>query len=239
MADTSIGIKESNAPTKQVDAESLLVGGAPVVRERNRIAGAAAGDLAPVDPTYGLAVDQKRSVLEALVGPTNEAAPASNSAPSGLNGLLRRLLSPLATIGTTPLFRVAIMDGANAQVTSFGGVAGAVLNRSIVSLATTNPTVVKNSPGKLRGLYAYNRTTGAQAKEIWVKFHDLATAPTAGTTPVVMKVGFQSGVPFAPHMPGGGVAFAAGLALTIVTGYLDNDATAVAAGDLVLEVFYE
>jgi hypothetical protein len=57
MADSYIAIDEPAVTDKKLDTEQLTVGANTVERERMRIAGAAATDLAPVDATAGLKVN--------------------------------------------------------------------------------------------------------------------------------------------------------------------------------------
>jgi hypothetical protein len=104
----------------------------------------------------------------------------------------------------------------------------------LVSAATTNATVVKNTPGTLCGYYVYNNTASMRK----LVFHDTASTPTAG-----------AGVDFALNIPAGPTAtnlmgdfsvnFANGIAITTVTGLADTDNTAVASQYLSVNLFYK
>ena len=102
----------------------------------------------------------------------------------------------------------------------------------IVAAATTNPTVVKASPGSFYGCVLANTSAAWR----YVKLHNAATAPTAGAG-VVRTL---------PIAPGGSlqlnlsspIAFSVGIGLTIVSGAADADATAVAANDVVGEILF-
>lgn len=116
-----------------------------------------------------------------------------------------------------------------------------ILNRGsstskTVSAATTNATVVKASPGRLVGVRLSN--TNASAR--YVKFHDTASAPTAGTTTVKLcflipgaTTGCGSTENFNP-----GIRFESGIAFTTTTGAADNDTGAVAANEVIINVIY-
>ena len=102
----------------------------------------------------------------------------------------------------------------------------------LVSAASTNAAVVKASAGKLYGWFITN--TNASARKL--AFHNTASTPTAGAS-----------VFFSLLLPGGGAAnvltgdpivFSTGIAITTVTEAADNGTTAVAAGDLIINLFY-
>ena len=109
---------------------------------------------------------------------------------------------------------------------------GAASRTHIVSAASTNSTLVKNAAGRLIGVCLSN--TSAAYK--FVKFHNQATAPTAGTS-VVQTVAIPPNGNVNFHSEGG-VAFTIGIGLTITNLAADADATAVAAGDVVGDVFF-
>lgn len=113
-----------------------------------------------------------------------------------------------------------------------GSATGAASGTHLVSAATTNPTVVKASAGRLLGFVLANNA----ATMVYVKFHNQTTAPTAGTG-VVRSVGIPPSrtVTFSLE---GGIAFSTGIALTTVTGAADANATAVALNDIVGDIFF-
>lgn len=109
---------------------------------------------------------------------------------------------------------------------------GGLTTFHLVSAATTNATVVKASAGQLYGYYIYNNNAAMRK----VAFHNSSTTPTAG-----------AGIFFTVNMPPNsaanvsfemGIAFSAGIAITMVTDNTDAGATAVAAGDLTANLFY-
>jgi hypothetical protein len=70
----------------------------------------------------------------------------------------------------------------------------------------------------------------------YVKLHNQTTTPTAGTG-VVRTIALppNNSVTFTIE---GGIAFATGIGLTIVTGAADADATAVGLNDVVGDLFF-
>jgi hypothetical protein len=109
---------------------------------------------------------------------------------------------------------------------------GAASGAHIVSAASTNATVVKASAGRVLGWCLANTNAAYR----YVKLHNQTTTPTAGTG-VVRTIALppNNSVTFTIE---GGIAFATGIGLTIVTGAADADATAVAVGDVVGDLFF-
>jgi len=103
----------------------------------------------------------------------------------------------------------------------------------LVSAGSTNATNVKAAAGQLFGWYIYNSNAAARK----VAFHNTAGTPTAGTA-VVFSVVIPPGAA-ANVLDGTGIAFATGIAITTVTGLADSDGTAVAANDLIINLFYK
>lgn len=103
----------------------------------------------------------------------------------------------------------------------------------LVSAATTNPTVVKASAGKVLG-WSLSNTTAAW---VYVKLHNQTTAPTAGTG-VVRTIGIPPNGNSEFFSEGGAFTFATGIALTTVTGAADADATAVGLNAIVGELVW-
>lgn len=103
----------------------------------------------------------------------------------------------------------------------------------LVSAASTNATNIKASAGQVFGWYISNRNSSSFMK---VAFHNTAGTPTAGS-------GVVSTVDIPPLSAANvfdeiGIAFGTGIAITTVSGAADTDATAVAANDLNINIFY-
>lgn len=103
----------------------------------------------------------------------------------------------------------------------------------LVSTASTNATNVKSSPGTVNGWYIYNSNGSARK----VAFHNNAGTPTAGAGIVyslVIPPLSAANVSFPD-----GITFTTGIAITTTTGLADSDATAVAANDLIINIYYK
>jgi hypothetical protein len=103
----------------------------------------------------------------------------------------------------------------------------------LVSAATTNATNVKASAGQLYGWYIYNSNAAARK----VAFHNTAGTPTAGASvsfAIVIPPTSAANVEFAM-----GIAFATGIGISTVTDLTDAGATAVAASDLIINLFFK
>lgn len=109
---------------------------------------------------------------------------------------------------------------------------GAASKFHLVSAATTNANNVKASAGRLLGW----RITNTNAAIRYVKLHNTAGAPTAGSG-VVETIGVPASSSVTGYI-GQGSGFATGIAITTVTGSADSDAVAVAAGDLIIDLYF-
>lgn len=108
----------------------------------------------------------------------------------------------------------------------------ATLTRHLVSAATTNLTSVKASAGRVYGWH-FGNTNAAWR---YVKLHNIASAPTAGTG-VIITIAIPPN-DTASIYNAIGWSFATGIGLSTVTGSADNDTAAVGLGDIVGELIY-
>lgn len=108
-------------------------------------------------------------------------------------------------------------------------------NYHVVSAGSTNAANIKASAGQLYGWRVFNGSPGFYP--IFVKLHNTTGAPTAGAG-VVFTIGVQAGVSEDLLVPMG-IAFSTGIGISIVKGIADNDTTAVAANDCVVDIFYK
>ena len=106
----------------------------------------------------------------------------------------------------------------------------------LVSAATTNATNLKASAGQVYAITAFNINAAAR----YLKFHNTAGTPTAGSgvTDTYMIPGNTAGAGLVLNIDKG-IVFATGIGITIVTGITDADATAVAASEIVVNVYYK
>jgi hypothetical protein len=124
---------------------------------------------------------------------------------------------------------------------SFGAVLATNNNKLVnrlVSGATINATIVKATAGRLLGGHVKNRT----ATERFLKLYNKITAPAPATDAalLVLTLAIPPNGELALNsiLSQDGVFFAAGISFVIVAGLADNDATAVAAGDVVSHLVY-
>ena len=102
-----------------------------------------------------------------------------------------------------------------------------------VSAGSTNALNVKASAGQIYGISISNRA----AYPVYLKLHNDAGVPTPGAG-VVYTVGVQAGADRHLSFPSG-LAFATGIARSIVKLLPDNDATAVIANDCVVDIEFK
>lgn len=109
---------------------------------------------------------------------------------------------------------------------------GGLTTFHLASAGSTNATNIKASAGQVFGWYIYNSNASARK----VAFHNTAGTPTAGAS-----VFFSLVIPPASGanvFSDVGMAFSTGIAITTVTGLADNDSAAVAANDLIINIWY-
>lgn len=109
---------------------------------------------------------------------------------------------------------------------------GAASSLKVISAATTNAAIVKAAAGRVIG-WSFGNTSAAWR---YVKLHNITTLPTAGTG-VVRVIAIPPGG-LAQNAFEGGIGFATGIGMTIVTGSADADATATGVGEVVGELVF-
>jgi hypothetical protein len=100
----------------------------------------------------------------------------------------------------------------------------------LVSASGTNATLIKALRGVITDYAIFNNA----GYPVFVKFHDVAVVPTPGAN-VMRTIGVQSGQPSEDNDY---IEFENGIAMTIVKGITDSDATPIAAGDIVVDFTY-
>jgi hypothetical protein len=146
----------------------------------------------------------------------------TNALPVGAN-VIGKVSIDQATPGTTNA--VQLIPGTTGGLSKF----------HLVSAATTNATNVKASAGQVYGVTAFNLNASAR----YLKFHNTAGTPTAGSgvTDTFMIPGNTAGAGLVLDMSSG-ITFSTGIGITLVTGIADADSAAVAASEVVLNVYY-
>lgn len=113
------------------------------------------------------------------------------------------------------------------------GASNTALIKKVIAAATTNATSVKTSSAKLIGWSFVNNATSVR----YVKVYNKSSAPTVGTDTPLQIISIPANS-ICQQTLEGGVGYGSGLAYAIVTGAADNDATAVAANDVIGSLFY-
>ena len=106
----------------------------------------------------------------------------------------------------------------------------------LISTASTNSNVVKNSPGNLYSIIAIGLTSTVR----YLKLYNKATAPIVGTDTPVMTIpipantqGAGISIPFSM-----GVNFPLGISIAITAGSADNDSVAILANEVLVNLTY-
>lgn len=113
---------------------------------------------------------------------------------------------------------------------------GAATFHKLTTAANTNPTSVKSSQGSISGGSLRNRA----ASERYFKLYNKASAPVVGTDIPVLTIGLPAASIFGLEELVGvyGARFSAGIAYAITGAYADADTTAIAAGDVDVNLIY-
>jgi hypothetical protein len=169
--------------------------------------------------TFAVQIAANSSVNVAQVAGTTTAVNAgTNSA-----GVQRVTLATDQTTLTNTIGNVGVVPVTTGGLTTF----------HLVSGASTNATNVKASAGQVYGWFIYNSNAAARK----VAFHNSAGTPTAGASiffAIVIPPTSAANVEYTT-----GIAFGTGIAITTVTDLTDAGATAVAASDLIINLFYK
>lgn len=125
----------------------------------------------------------------------------------------------------------------NANIVSSLGIPSGTLAHKKSAAGSTNITVVKGAPTKL--LAGSVKNTSAAVR--YVKFYNKATVPVLASDTPVFKVALSAGETFriADLVGIVGHTFELGFGYALTTGAADNDATAVTADDLHLNLLYQ
>jgi hypothetical protein len=140
-------------------------------------------------------------------------------------------------IGTRPVSGTLGISAGTALIGDVGlqvraNATGAASKTHLISAATTNATIVKASAGRLLGW----RISNTNASYRYVKLHNQATSPTAGTGVVETIAVPPNGIAVG-NIPQGS-AFTTGIGMTTTTGSADADTSAVGAGDLIIDLYW-
>lgn len=128
---------------------------------------------------------------------------------------------------------LAALGGTLAVAMAVATSGGYLTNRKL-SAASTNATNAKGSAGQVYGWYLYNANAAAR----YLKLYNKATAPTVGTDTPVLTIPIPAGGGANLEIAGG-LEFTLGISYALTTGIADSDTGAVAANDIVVNLFYK
>lgn len=150
----------------------------------------------------------------------------------GVLALGTRQDTPASTAGSSGDYQGAAYGAEGGQwSTMTPSATGGWTTYHLVSANSTNATNLKASVGTVGGWFIYNSNAAARK----VAFHNTAGSPTAGASiffAIVIPPSSGANVEFT-----NGIAFSTGIAITTVTGLADSDNTAVAANDLIINIW--
>ena len=214
IATTTLTLEPIGGAPTGADVASTNCGGGVIKRTDLRI-------------SFVRVLDFERQRVEIMTRPASDA---SNGVPVNIQNTASVSGTVTANIGTGSIGAGTNLIG-DVNPSARPGVAGAVSATHINSAASTNATVVRNAACRWMG-YDLTNTT---ASTVWLAAHNTTTTPTAGVS-VARKIGIPPGARAVEFQYG--IAFSTGLAITLVTGAPDSDATAVTANALVGEIFW-
>lgn len=171
---------------------------------------------------------------------TPTAMPAGGSGIRGwLSAIWTKLNGSLAVTGTFWQATQPVSGTfwqATQPVSLAAASSGGASVSSFVSTAAVQSTAVKASAGQVYGLEFFN----TNASPRYVRLYDQTSAPASTDTPVWRGLipGNTAGAGFVVPMPNG-LQFASGIGLRVTGGSADNDATALAAGEVLGNVRYK
>lgn len=168
-----------------------------------------------VAPAFGTGV--RGATVQRVTIATDDVVPASQSGTW--------TVQPGNTANTTPWI-----------VTDSPATSGGLSKFHLVSAATTNATNIKASAGQVYSITAFN----LNASPRYVKFHNTAGTPTAGTavTDSFLIPGNTAGAGMVINIDKG-IVFSTGIAITTVTEMADSGTTAIAANELLINIYYK
>lgn len=154
-----------------------------------------------------------------------------------ITGIVSGTTAGVIEFGTQPLTLQSVGIASGTVTVNDAPITTGGLSKShLVSGASTNATNVKASAGQVYTITAFN----TNASPRYLKFHNTAGTPTAGTavTDTFLVPGNASDAGLVLNIDKG-IAFSTGIAFTTVTGIADADSTGVGSGDLVINIYYK
>ena len=111
-----------------------------------------------------------------------------------------------------------------------------------IAVAGNNAGVVKSAAGTVYGWTVYNNSDKIDSSHvgypIYVKLYDKNASPDPASDTPLRTIGVQAGTHVSGPDYDGGLSFGLGIGMVIVRGIADDNNTAVAAGDCVVDISY-
>ena len=130
--------------------------------------------------------------------------------------------------------------GANNDVTVATLTTGGCDLYSRISTNDENSAAVKASAGTVYGIQCFNKSATVPA---YLKLYNKATGPSEADTPVqrlmIPAAASNLGAGHAIPIPPQGWAFGTGIGIRVVAGIADNDDTAIAAAEVLVNIQYK
>lgn len=137
--------------------------------------------------------------------------------------ILNQLGSPLQTNGPVSINQTSDTTSNNVSISPS-------TNTTLIisTAATTNTTSVKAGPGTVKSISGFNTATSPR----FLKFYNTASIPTVGTSSIYKIFYLAPSANFKFDFPAGAY-FSGGIAFGLTVNAAANDATALAAGDVI------
>jgi hypothetical protein len=195
------------------------------------------GNISIDDGGNVITVDGAVTVSSGTITTVTAVTAITNALPAGTNAIGKLSANSGVDIGDVDVTSLpALATGTNTigNVVIVSGATGGATSYKLISAATTNATSVKASAGKLIGYYLSN----ANAAVRFVKFYNKASAPTVGTDTPVLSLMIPAGG--AANLDSAcGIDFGTGIAFATTTGAADSDTGAVAANEIIVNLWYK
>lgn len=141
----------------------------------------------------------------------------------------------VASIETAPVIPTHAVTQSGTWTAMIGKTTtGGLTRHRLLTAAGTNATLVKNTAGQVYTVHAYNNTAAVK----FLKFYNKASAPTVGTDTPVETYPLPPNAWTRISFEDIGNAFATGIGIAVTGAIADNDTTAVAANDVVVNTHY-
>lgn len=179
-------------------------------------------------------------LVDGTVGSTTKVASGNGVAANALRVTLAS--DSTGTVVVTDGGTTVSVDDGGGSITVDGTVtvniapatSGGLTIGRVISAASTNGTSVKGSAGQLYG-YSFTNTN---ASFRYLKLYNKASSPSVGSDTPVITIGMPGAM--TGHVEySNGIAFGTGIALALTTGLTDADTGAVAANEIVVNLFYK